>query len=377
MPPTLAPALGARLCASTTRCVAPAGRAGDTGRMGHLDIGGIGYVLSDGRPLLDDVTFRVADGARVALVGPNGAGKTTLLRIVAGDEQPHAGSVGRSGGLGIMRQDIGRSTTTGRSATCSPRSRRPPSGTPRSSSRGRARDHGDRRRAAQMRYAQALVDWADVGGYEAEAGWDRVTDAVAVHPVRARPAPRGALPVRRRAEAAGPGGAAARPRRGAAARRARQRARRADQAVARGQLRGVEQDRAVRQPRPRDARQRRRRRWPPSSPASWGRRSGCTAAASAPTTRPARTDARGSRSCCGAGRRSTPSSRSSCSPCKTKSAFNDGLASRYPAAQTRLRKFEEAGPPTLLAREQNVRSGCTAVGPPSARSSRRGSSSPG
>ena len=40
---------------------------------------------------------------------------------------------------------------------------------------------------------------------------------------------------------------------------------------------------------------------------------------------------------------------------KTKSAFNDGLASRYQAAQTRLRKFEEAGPPTLLAREQNVR----------------------
>src|SRR6185436_13035771 len=40
---------------------------------------------------------------------------------------------------------------------------------------------------------------------------------------------------------------------------------------------------------------------------------------------------------------------------KTKAAFNDGLASRYQAAQTRLRKFEEAGPPTLLAREQNVR----------------------
>src|SRR4029079_11118870 len=40
---------------------------------------------------------------------------------------------------------------------------------------------------------------------------------------------------------------------------------------------------------------------------------------------------------------------------KTKAAFNDGLASRYSAAQTRLSKFEEAGPPTLLAREQTVR----------------------
>ena len=40
---------------------------------------------------------------------------------------------------------------------------------------------------------------------------------------------------------------------------------------------------------------------------------------------------------------------------KQKAAFNDGLASRYQAAQTRLRKFEEAGPPEKVAREQNVR----------------------
>ena len=30
---------------------------------------------------------------------------------------------------------------------------------------------------------------------------------------------------------------------------------------------------------------------------------------------------------------------------KQKAAYNDGMASRYRAAQTRLRKFEEAGPP--------------------------------
>ena len=32
---------------------------------------------------------------------------------------------------------------------------------------------------------------------------------------------------------------------------------------------------------------------------------------------------------------------------KQKAAYNDGMASRYQAAQTRLRKFEEAGPPPL------------------------------
>jgi ATPase subunit of ABC transporter with duplicated ATPase domains len=35
--------------------------------------------------VLDDVTWSVADGARVGLTGPNGAGKSTLLRIIAGD----------------------------------------------------------------------------------------------------------------------------------------------------------------------------------------------------------------------------------------------------------------------------------------------------
>jgi ATPase subunit of ABC transporter with duplicated ATPase domains len=39
---------------------------------------------------------------------------------------------------------------------------------------------------------------------------------------------------------------------------------------------------------------------------------------------------------------------------KQKAAYNDGMASRYHAAQTRLRKFEQAGPPEGPPREQNV-----------------------
>jgi ATPase subunit of ABC transporter with duplicated ATPase domains len=39
---------------------------------------------------------------------------------------------------------------------------------------------------------------------------------------------------------------------------------------------------------------------------------------------------------------------------KQKAAYNDGLDSRYKAAQTRLRKFEELGPPQELPREQKV-----------------------
>jgi ATPase subunit of ABC transporter with duplicated ATPase domains len=39
---------------------------------------------------------------------------------------------------------------------------------------------------------------------------------------------------------------------------------------------------------------------------------------------------------------------------KIKAEYNDGMASQYKAAQTRLRKFEEAGPPTEQPREQAV-----------------------
>lgn len=45
------------------------------------------------RLLLDKVSFLVPPGAIVGIVGPNGAGKTTLFRLIAGLEQPDAGSI--------------------------------------------------------------------------------------------------------------------------------------------------------------------------------------------------------------------------------------------------------------------------------------------
>src|SRR4051812_21940370 len=82
--------------------------------MGYVEVAAVGHVLPDGRRLLDDVAFRVGDGVKAALVGANGAGKTTLLRMIAGDETPQSGTIGRSGGLGVMRQFIGwvRDATT-------------------------------------------------------------------------------------------------------------------------------------------------------------------------------------------------------------------------------------------------------------------------
>ena len=61
--------------------------------MGHVELSGVRYELPDGRVLLDDVAFRVGDGAKVALVGANGAGKTTLLRMITRQETPDGGTL--------------------------------------------------------------------------------------------------------------------------------------------------------------------------------------------------------------------------------------------------------------------------------------------
>ena len=65
--------------------------------------------------LLDDVSFRVGEGAKAALVGANGAGKTTLLRLDRRrSRRRSAARSPRIGGLGVMRQFIGsvRDATT-------------------------------------------------------------------------------------------------------------------------------------------------------------------------------------------------------------------------------------------------------------------------
>ena len=129
------------------------------------------YELPDGRVLLDDVSFRVGEGAKVALVGANGAGKTTLLRIVTGELTPHAGAVTRSGGLGVMRQMVGVEATTVAELLLSvspARVRAAAAEVERLELR--LMDVDDE--PTQMAYAHALAEFADAGGYEIEVVWD-------------------------------------------------------------------------------------------------------------------------------------------------------------------------------------------------------------
>jgi len=204
--------------------------------VGHVDVAHLGHILPNGRVLLDDASFRIGDGTTAALVGPNGAGKTTLIRLIAGDLAPQSGTVAVSGGLGVMRQFVGgirggapasrpgtgalpgAGPDGGPGAAATEEAVSPGSGVPGAGEAPAADDSagpapgqpdtsrvtGDspvrdllisvappRVQAAaarldaaelammerddeptQMRYAAALAEWGDAGGYDAEVTWD-------------------------------------------------------------------------------------------------------------------------------------------------------------------------------------------------------------
>ncbi|GAA1607816.1 ATP-binding cassette domain-containing protein [Kribbella sancticallisti] len=146
--------------------------------MGHVEVAGIGFELPDGRVLLDDITFRVGDGAKVALVGANGSGKTTLTRIIAGDLKAHSGSIARSGGLGVMRQFVGsvRDESTVRDLLLGVAPERIQTAARKLDEAELAMMEADDEKT-QLRYAQAVSDWGEVGGYDAEVLWDVCTTA--------------------------------------------------------------------------------------------------------------------------------------------------------------------------------------------------------
>jgi ATPase subunit of ABC transporter with duplicated ATPase domains len=146
--------------------------------VGHIEAAHVDYYLPDGRLLLADASFRVGEGEAAALVGANGAGKSTLLRLLTGEIAPDAGSVTVSGTLGVMPQFIGsvRDDRTVRDLLVSV-------APPRINAAARAVDQAELAimerdsEADQLAYAQALSDWGEADGYHAEALWDICTMA--------------------------------------------------------------------------------------------------------------------------------------------------------------------------------------------------------
>src|SRR5690606_33685019 len=166
---------------SDARCVTgryPPRRSRRGSVVGHVEVAHLTYVLPDGRPLLNDVSFRIGEGVKAALVGPNGAGKTTLMRLIAGDLQPVEGNAVSSGGLGVMRQFIGNvrggSNVHDLLLSVAPPAVRQAAGRLEQAELAMMERDDEK---TQLRYAQAISDYTDAGGYEIEVLWDTCTVA--------------------------------------------------------------------------------------------------------------------------------------------------------------------------------------------------------
>jgi ATPase subunit of ABC transporter with duplicated ATPase domains len=317
--------------------------------MGYVDVAGVSHTLPDGRVLFADVSFRVGEGAKIALVGPNGAGKTTLLRMVAGDLPVQEGVIARSGGVGVMRQFFSDSLSLGDLALAlGPPAVREAGERLAAAERALHRDGSDQK--TQLRYANALHAWGEAGGYDAEVLYDTVAVAALDLPwdkVRERPVAtlsggqqkrfalelllRGSdevllldepdnfldVPAKRWLEA---------------------RLRESDKSVL-----YVSHDREL-------LAQTADRVVAVEGGSAWVHPGGFASWHEARAGRHERLEE--------ARRRwdeEHEKLRELMLMYKQKAAYNSGMASRYQAAQTRLRKFEEAGPPPLPPRDQDIR----------------------
>jgi energy-dependent translational throttle protein EttA len=341
--------------------------------MGYVDVAGVSQVLPDGRVLFADVGFRVGEGAKVALVGPNGAGKTTLLRMVAGDIAVPVGTIARAGGLGVMRQFIGMigrpvpehsdpggddigsgsAATADRTLADFALSLAPAAlsaAGERLAAAERAMLAAPHAEKAQLAYANALHAWGEAGGYDVEVLFDTVATTVM---------DKSWDEVRDRLVGTLSGG---------------QQKRFALELLLRGSdevLLLDEPDNFLDVPAKRWLEERLR-----ESPKSvlyvshdrellartadrvvaveggsaWTHPAGFESWHEARLARHEKLEERRRR-----WDEEHEKLRQLMLMYKQKAAYNDAMASRYQAAQTRLRKFEEAGPPPLPPKEQNIR----------------------
>ena len=77
-----------------------------------IEVDGLSFAYPDGRQALRDVSLRVRQGEKVALVGPNGAGKSTLLLhlngILEGEGQVRVlGQQVNGANLSVVRSQVG------------------------------------------------------------------------------------------------------------------------------------------------------------------------------------------------------------------------------------------------------------------------------
>jgi ATP-binding cassette subfamily F protein 3 len=69
----------------------------------------VSFHYSEQRPILDEASFSVRNGSKIALMGQNGAGKTSLFKLILGENKPQSGGIFRTpkeASIGIAKQVI-------------------------------------------------------------------------------------------------------------------------------------------------------------------------------------------------------------------------------------------------------------------------------
>ncbi|HUF31993.1 MAG TPA: ATP-binding cassette domain-containing protein [Acidimicrobiales bacterium] len=156
--------------------------------MAVIEVSGVAFAHPGGTELFRGASFKVRSGAHVALVGQNGVGKSTLLGCIVGDLRPTEGSVRTDAAVAYMPQAIGSDTTCTQSVAsrgdttvrellvefARPELRdaaRALAGAERANDQSPSAGTGSA-------LAAAVIKWAEVGGYQAEAKWDAACNLV-------------------------------------------------------------------------------------------------------------------------------------------------------------------------------------------------------
>ncbi len=123
------------------------------------------------RILIESASFRIAKGDRIGLVGRNGAGKTTLTKCLAGEGQPAAGAIARSGEVGYLPQDprTGDLDVLARDRILSARGLDTLLKKMRANEERIATGSGATRDKAMRQYERQETEFLTKGGYAAEA----------------------------------------------------------------------------------------------------------------------------------------------------------------------------------------------------------------
>jgi len=141
--------------------------------VGAINVANLAYQVPGGRTLFKDVSFSVGNGSKTALVGDNGVGKTTLLRLLAGDDKPLEGTIRIDGRLGVMRQMVGMRGQAETVRDLLVRLAEPPQ-IAAADELHKAEDAlaAEPTEANGLRVARAVTTWNDVGGFDLEIVWD-------------------------------------------------------------------------------------------------------------------------------------------------------------------------------------------------------------